>query len=43
MTRIDRSPEQLDAEADARELGLRWLIVDIRKAFRYETPDRLHQ
>ena len=40
---LEKSEAQLDAEADARELGLRWLIVDLRKAFHYETPDRIHQ
>jgi hypothetical protein len=43
MTSIDKSPEQLDAEATAPAVGLRWLIVDLRRAFRYEIPDRIHQ
>lgn len=45
MTRIDLSPEQLDALAAAPEYGLRWLIIDLRRAFLYtdDMPDRLHQ
>lgn len=37
------SDSTLDALASGPQLGLRWLIVDVRRAFRYETPDRLHQ
>lgn len=37
------SDSTLDALASAPKLGLRWLIVDLRRAFRYETPDRIHQ
>lgn len=43
MSKVDKSPEQLDAEAAARDLGLRWYIVDLRRAFRMEIPGRLHQ
>lgn len=43
MTHLPKSDAQLDAEAAARELGLRWLIVDLRRALMMETPDRLHQ
>lgn len=42
MTRIEKSDAQLDAEAEAPQLGLRWLIVDLRRAMRNETPERLH-
>ena len=43
MTRIDKSPEQLTAEAHAAEVGLRWYIVDLRRALIAESPSRLHQ
>ncbi len=39
------SDAQLDAEASAPEYGLRWLIIDLRRAFMYgdDVPDRIHQ
>lgn len=43
MALLNKSDAQLDAEAARTEYGLRWLIVDLRRAFRYEVPDRLHQ
>ena len=43
MTRIDKSEAQLDAEADARDAGLRWYIIDLRRALLAETPSRVHQ
>lgn len=43
MTRIDKSPEQWTAEAAARDAGLRWYIVDLRRALSSETPSRVHQ
>ncbi len=44
MTR-GRSDAQLDAEAAVPEYGLRWLIIDLRRAFMYgdDVPDRIHQ
>ena len=43
MTRIDKSDAQLDAEATAPEIPLRWLIIDLRRALQMETPERIHQ
>jgi hypothetical protein len=42
MTR-EKSEAQLDAEAEARDAGLRWYIVDLRRALAAETPARVHQ
>lgn len=50
MTVLRKSDAQLDAEAEALILrggiiDLRWLIIDLRRAFLYgdDVPDRIHQ
>jgi hypothetical protein len=48
VTNVPKSDSQLDAEAveptEAQKAALlRWYIVDLRRAFHYETPSRLHQ
>jgi hypothetical protein len=40
---MERSDAQLDAEAAGQGYSLRWLIIDLRRAFRYEVPDRIHE
>lgn len=43
MTDLRKSDAQLDAEAHAAEVGLRWYIVDLRRALIAESPSRIHQ
>jgi hypothetical protein len=43
MTRIPKADAQLDAEAAGQGYSLRWFIIDLRRAFRYEVPDCLHE
>lgn len=48
MSRIEKSDAQLDAEAseptpEEKAALLRWYIIDLRQAFHYEIPGRLHQ